>query len=147
MQRTSLHGQDFPLRTVVAGQDYDHFTSFIVHLCHEPQLIRPAHQTFHMELAERTVCRCLGRLIIFTALKPACGVHSHTLTRHMDICGPSRGFWLLTPAPLQHLAFSLQPFRIAPPAFESFPAARDPARLKLAASSRPATDHTGPASR
>ena len=39
------------------------------------------------------------------------------------------------------------PPKIIRAAFESFPAARNPARLRLAASSRPATNHTGPASR
>ena len=39
------------------------------------------------------------------------------------------------------------PPKIIPAAFGSFPAARDPARSALPSSSRPATDHTGPASR
>ena len=72
-------GQDFPLRTTVADQHHGHFTGFIIQLCDQPQLIRPARQTFHVELAKRAVGRRLGWLIILSSLKPSCGIHARTL--------------------------------------------------------------------
>ena len=79
MQRGSSHGQDFPLRTAVADQHHGHFAGLLIHLRHQPQLIRPARQAFHIKLAKRTVRRRLGRLIIFPALKPSCGIHPRTV--------------------------------------------------------------------
>ena len=100
IQRGSPHGQDFALRTTVADQHHGHFTGLLIHLCHQPQLIRPARQTFHIELAKRTVRRCLGRLIIFPALKPPCGIHPRTLIRHLDICSPTRAVPRFQPSTL-----------------------------------------------
>jgi len=92
MQCASPHGQDFPLRTAGADQHHGHFTYLVIHLCHQPQLIRPARQAFHIELAKWTLRRCLGRLIIFPALKPSCGIHPRILIRATDIHSPTRIF-------------------------------------------------------
>ena len=54
----------------------------------KPQLMRTAHQTFHVELAKQTGQRCLAGLVIFPALKPACGIHARILHCSWDNGGP-----------------------------------------------------------
>jgi len=94
MLRGSPHGQDFPLRTVVADQHHGQFAGLLVHLRHHPQLIRPARQTFDIELAERTASGRLARLIIFPSHEISRGIHATKLSHAMDNACPSENYSL-----------------------------------------------------
>jgi hypothetical protein len=76
------------LRTTVADEHREHFTGLLIHLRHQPQLIRAARKTFHGELSKRAIQRRLAGLIIFPALKPSCGIHDRILPHRWDNGSP-----------------------------------------------------------
>jgi hypothetical protein len=75
MQRGLSDWRDFPLPAFVADQQHTQFTGLLIHLRHQPQLIRSAPKTFFVELSKRTVCWRLGQLIIFPAHEISRGIH------------------------------------------------------------------------
>jgi hypothetical protein len=77
---------------MIADEHYCHFTGLLIHLRAQPQLIRPAHQTFNIEFTKRAGCRRLERLIIFPALKIACSIHAHSLLQALDNGCPGQNF-------------------------------------------------------
>jgi hypothetical protein len=60
---------------MVADQHHGHFTGLLIHLRDQPQLIRPARQTFHVELAERAFRRRPQWLIILSSLEKRVAVN------------------------------------------------------------------------
>jgi hypothetical protein len=44
MQRGLFDWQDFPLAAFVADQHHGHFTGLLIHLRHQPEVIRPAFE-------------------------------------------------------------------------------------------------------
>ena len=78
--------------TVVADQHHSHFTGLLIHLRHQPQVIRPAFEAGNVKLAERTASGRLARLVISTAHeKPGC-IHAAKLSHALDNACPSENF-------------------------------------------------------
>ena len=53
----------------LADEQHGHFTGLLIHLRDQLQLIRPAPQTSHIELAERTLAGRLAGLVILAPLE------------------------------------------------------------------------------
>ena len=92
MQRGLFYGEDFPLTAFVAAQQQGHFTRFLVHLRHQPQVIRPAFDAVHVKLAERAIARRLAGLVIFSAHEISRGIHAAKLSHALDNACPTENF-------------------------------------------------------
>jgi len=85
-------GQGFPLWTAVADQHHGHFSGLLIHLRHQPQVIRPAFEAGHVKLAEGTASGRLARLIIFPAHEISRGIHATKLSHALDNACPSENY-------------------------------------------------------
>jgi hypothetical protein len=77
------------LSAFVANHQQRHFTYFLVHLCRQPQVIRPAFEAGHVKLAERTASGRLARLVIFPAHEISRGIHATKLSHALDNACPT----------------------------------------------------------
>ena len=72
---------------MIADEHYCHFTGLVIHLRYQPQLIRPAHQTFNIEFYET------GWLTAFGAADNLPGAEN-SVQHSCPQFAPSLGQWL-----------------------------------------------------
>jgi hypothetical protein len=88
----SSDGHDFLLPAIFANQQQGHFPRFLVHLSHQPQVIRPAMQAFDDKPPKRTASGRLAGLVILTPHEISCAIHPRRLSQALDKACPTENY-------------------------------------------------------